>query len=323
MFTHCDALFGGIGRNGEREERGKKAVVGRMISSDSQPLVKTARLMVGGDDILVSAKGELTREADITRLRCPDFEVNIVPKPVRSFITPTVPSCLLPPHKSVRQCQESRDLASWSSAFLGAGVEDTVDGLLRSSIPTNRLPSPVHSPCDDDDENLEGERSRSNWPSSPCHIPFLPFQITKKLPKMRWLPTLLTTALLAAAPSLAASKKSPEERFKAFHAKSLSSTPVKLSDPAYRELTSSPRDYTVAVLLTAMDARYGCQLCREFQPEWELLSKSWIGGDKAGESRLVFGTLDFTDGRDIFMSVGGYLVECYLALNLKYMANLG
>lgn len=140
---------------------------------------------------------------------------------------------------------------------------------------------------------------------------------------MRWLPALLTTALLAAAPSLAASKKSPEERFKAFHAKSLSSTPVKLSDPSYRELTSSPRDYTVAVLLTAMDARYGCQLCREFQPEWELLSKSWIGGDKEGESRLVFGTLDFTDGRDIFMSVGGFLGGMLSGVVLKHMANLG
>ena len=119
---------------------------------------------------------------------------------------------------------------------------------------------------------------------------------------MRWLPAFLSAALLA-APSLAA-KKSTEERFKTYHTKSLSSTPVKLGDSTYRELTSAPRDYTVAVLLTAMDARFGCQLCREFQPEWDLLSRSWISGDKAGESRLVFGTLDFADGRDVFMSLG-------------------
>jgi oligosaccharyltransferase complex subunit gamma len=119
---------------------------------------------------------------------------------------------------------------------------------------------------------------------------------------MRWLPAFLSAALLA-APSLAA-KKSTEERFKTYHTKSLSSTPIKLGDSTYRELTSAPRDYTVAVLLTAMDARFGCQLCREFQPEWDLLSRSWISGDKAGESRLVFGTLDFADGRDVFMSLG-------------------
>ncbi|KAK4191095.1 hypothetical protein QBC35DRAFT_488162 [Podospora australis] len=119
---------------------------------------------------------------------------------------------------------------------------------------------------------------------------------------MRWLPAFLSVSLLASG-SFAA-KKSTEERFKSFRAKSLSSTPIKLSDPSYRELTSTPRDYAAAIVLTAMDNRFGCQLCREFQPEWDLLSRSWTKGDKAGESRLIFGTLDFSDGRDIFMSLG-------------------
>ncbi|KAK4042598.1 magnesium transporter protein 1 [Parachaetomium inaequale] len=123
---------------------------------------------------------------------------------------------------------------------------------------------------------------------------------------MRLLTLLSLTLLGGVTGSLAAAsaKKTPQERFQLYHAKSLSSSPVKLSDPSYRELTATPRDYAVAVLLTAMDARYGCQLCREFQPEWELLARSWTGGDKAGESRVVFGTLDFGDGRDIFMSLG-------------------
>jgi oligosaccharyltransferase complex subunit gamma len=116
---------------------------------------------------------------------------------------------------------------------------------------------------------------------------------------MRFLPTLLLTLLGSAS----AAKKTPEERFQTYHAKALSSAPVKLGDTSYRELTGTPRDYTVAVLLTAMDARFGCQLCRDFQPEWDLLSRSWTAGDKKGESRLVYGTLDFADGRDIFMSV--------------------
>ncbi|KAK3682175.1 hypothetical protein B0T22DRAFT_278188 [Podospora appendiculata] len=119
---------------------------------------------------------------------------------------------------------------------------------------------------------------------------------------MRWLPAFLSVSLLGAA-SLAA-KVSPEERFREFHAKSLASAPIKLADSSYAKLTNAPRDYTVAVLLTALDTRYGCQLCREFQPEWDLLSKSWIKGDKSGESRLIFGTLDFSDGRDTFMGLG-------------------
>lgn len=31
---------------------------------------------------------------------------------------------------------------------------------------------------------------------------------------------------------------------------------------------------------------------------------SWVKGDKVGELRVLFGILDFVDGREIFMSVG-------------------
>ncbi|KAH8887771.1 hypothetical protein GQ53DRAFT_749464 [Thozetella sp. PMI_491] len=118
---------------------------------------------------------------------------------------------------------------------------------------------------------------------------------------MRWLPAFLSATLFAAG-SFAA-KKPTGDRFQEFHTKSLSSTPVKLDDSSYKSLTASPRNYSVAVLLTALESRYGCVLCNEFQPEWDLLSRSWIKGDKTGDSRLVFGTLDFADGRDIFMSL--------------------
>ncbi|KAH6842513.1 hypothetical protein B0I37DRAFT_382091 [Chaetomium sp. MPI-CAGE-AT-0009] len=122
---------------------------------------------------------------------------------------------------------------------------------------------------------------------------------------MRLLNLLTVTLLGAVTGSLGAtSKKTSEERFQLYHGKAVSSSPVKLGDASYRELTAAPRDYSVAVLLTAMDSRYGCQLCREFQPEWELLARSWTAGDRKGESRIVFGTLDFGDGRDIFMSLG-------------------
>lgn len=119
---------------------------------------------------------------------------------------------------------------------------------------------------------------------------------------MRFAKGFLSAALLVAG-ALAA-KKSSEERFNDFQAKQLVSTPVKLSDVTYQSLTTAPRDYSVTVLLTAMDARYGCQLCRDFQPEWELLAKSWVKGDKKAESRMAFATLDFANGRDTFLSLG-------------------
>lgn len=118
---------------------------------------------------------------------------------------------------------------------------------------------------------------------------------------MRWFQALLSVTLLVTG--VLAAKKSSEERFNSFHSKSLSSTPLKLTDVTYKSITATPRDYSVTILLTALDPRYGCDMCQGFQSEWETLAKSWIKGDKDGESRMLFGTLDFSDGRDTFLSV--------------------
>ncbi|KEY66720.1 hypothetical protein S7711_06768 [Stachybotrys chartarum IBT 7711] len=119
---------------------------------------------------------------------------------------------------------------------------------------------------------------------------------------MRFLSTLLAGSLLLSGAF--AAKKTSAQRFDDFFAKSKTSSPLKLSDATYKALTSTPRDYSVAILLTALEAKFGCHLCQEFQPEWELLGKSWTRGDRKGESRLLFGNLDFTDGREIFISHG-------------------
>lgn len=116
---------------------------------------------------------------------------------------------------------------------------------------------------------------------------------------MRWLQGLISVSLLSLG--VFGAKESTEERFQSYHAKA---APVKLNDVSYKELTAVPRDYTGVVLLTALEPKFGCQLCRQFQPEWELLSRSWTKGDKKGDSRVLFGTLDFSDGRDTFVAVG-------------------
>ncbi|KKA27779.1 hypothetical protein TD95_004718 [Thielaviopsis punctulata] len=127
---------------------------------------------------------------------------------------------------------------------------------------------------------------------------------------MRLLKTLVSALTLVAGAVAAKGKAAkPDVRFDNFHATSRRSAPLKLDTKLYTELTAVPRDYSVAVLLTAMDPRYQCQLCREFQPEWDILASSWVKGDKAGESKLVFGTLDFADGRDIFQKVCIFFVS--------------
>ena len=94
-----------------------------------------------------------------------------------------------------------------------------------------------------------------------------------------------------------------DNKFKDYHAQFQSSAPLQLDDAAYDDVTASPRNFSIVVLLTALEARFGCHLCRDFQPEWDLLSKSWIKGDKKGESRILYGTLDFADGKGTFQKV--------------------
>lgn len=119
---------------------------------------------------------------------------------------------------------------------------------------------------------------------------------------MRWSSVLLPFTLLAAG----VLADEPSERFLNLHKKALASAPIKLDDASYKKATSLPRDYSVAVLLTATDPRFGCQMCREFGPDWNLLASQWTKGDKAGDSKVIFSVLDFNDGRDTFMSVSNW-----------------
>lgn len=132
------------------------------------------------------------------------------------------------------------------------------------------------------------------------------------IPTMR----ILATLTLALLPFSAFAAKNAGGKFEDYHTRSVSSTPLKLDDSSYEDLTALPRDYSVVVLLTALEARFGCQLCRDFQPEWDLIGKSWNRGDRRGESRVLYGTLDFTDGKGTFQKVCDLLLGCTVSQGL-------
>ncbi|KAJ9500974.1 oligosaccharyl transferase subunit ost3/OST6 [Exophiala xenobiotica] len=110
---------------------------------------------------------------------------------------------------------------------------------------------------------------------------------------------LLTLAALSITSVTA--KKGSSTKFDTYFAKQASSAPFEIDEKGYNELTAAPRDYSLAVLLTARDARYACGLCKEFDPEWKLLGRSWQKGDKNGAHRLLLSTVDFDNGRNVFM----------------------
>lgn len=123
---------------------------------------------------------------------------------------------------------------------------------------------------------------------------------TPTKPKMRLLKFLAASAF----PLLAlAAKKPTASKFEGYLSQAVSSSPFEIDDASYSDLTSTPRDYTAAVLLTALDARFGCQLCKMFQPEWEILAKSWMQKDRKGDTKVLFATLDFANGRAAFQKL--------------------
>ncbi|KAA8907533.1 hypothetical protein FN846DRAFT_946781 [Sphaerosporella brunnea] len=111
-------------------------------------------------------------------------------------------------------------------------------------------------------------------------------------------------SLLALTPIVSAAASAAVDKIEKFSniAKSKSGV-IPLTNSLYSEIVGSPRNYTAAVLLTALDTKFGCHLCREFHPEYELLAKSWQAQHKNNDG-LFFAMLDFAKGRDTFVKLG-------------------
>ncbi|KAF3492057.1 dolichyl-diphosphooligosaccharide-protein glycotransferase [Arthroderma uncinatum] len=113
--------------------------------------------------------------------------------------------------------------------------------------------------------------------------------------------SLLLCAIWPIGIALAASPKDGD-KFLKYKAASRSSGAVTLDDASYRELTAEPRNYHTLLLLTALDSRFGCDVCKMFQPEWEFLTRTWNKAN-LGDSKLILGTLDFAHGRSTFQQL--------------------
>jgi oligosaccharyltransferase complex subunit gamma len=116
------------------------------------------------------------------------------------------------------------------------------------------------------------------------------------------IPRLLLLPFLGGALTAASAAAAPSDRFAAALKQRY---PLPLGDRLFADLTAGPsRDYAAVVLLTAMDPKFGCNACRDFMPEWQLLARSWQKGDGKGAARTVLATLDFADGRQTFQQQG-------------------
>ncbi|KAF8682273.1 Acid phosphatase-like protein [Rhizoctonia solani] len=75
---------------------------------------------------------------------------------------------------------------------------------------------------------------------------------------------------------------------------------IKLDSELYDVITAKDREWSVVVQLTAMGDQFKCEPCRQFNPNFNAVAKSWhskVPADK--RDTHFFATLDFADGRDL------------------------
>ncbi|GAA5987706.1 hypothetical protein JCM10908_007177 [Rhodotorula pacifica] len=113
---------------------------------------------------------------------------------------------------------------------------------------------------------------------------------------------LVSAWLLAALPSLALAASAKYDKYRSIAQRN--SGLVSLDAAGYDELTSSPRDYSVTVVLTALGDAVKCGPCKLLQPQYAQIAKQWSTAKKNDDEEHIFAYLDFERGPEIFQRLG-------------------
>merc|ERR1712071_147517 len=80
-------------------------------------------------------------------------------------------------------------------------------------------------------------------------------------------------------------------------------TVIRLNGNKYRELVrSSPRNYSVVVMFTAMSAKRQCTICRHALDEYQIVANSFRY-QQAFTNQLFFSLVDFDEAQDVFQQL--------------------
>jgi len=75
---------------------------------------------------------------------------------------------------------------------------------------------------------------------------------------------------------------------------------IRLKGDQFKNLVkNAPKNYSVIVMLTALQAQRQCQICQQAHDEFQIIANSWRYS-QAYSSRLFFAMVDFDDGPDVF-----------------------
>jgi len=116
---------------------------------------------------------------------------------------------------------------------------------------------------------------------------------------------LFSFVLLSLVPHVLADPKPSADALK-FSALAASSPGgvIKLDSQSFDAITAAHRDWSVVVQLTAMGTEFKCAPCKQFDPNYHAVSKAWRKVSAKERDSHFFASLDFHDGRDIFMRLG-------------------
>ena len=129
---------------------------------------------------------------------------------------------------------------------------------------------------------------------------------------------LLLLLLASTAAVAAASSEALDPRLAKYHTLAAKNDGVlPLTSASYDELVSlngpagagPGRNYSISVILTALNPKFGCAPCQAFDKEHREVAKQWWAksrkaGGQAAQMKHIFGVLDFEKGQEIFKRVG-------------------
>jgi oligosaccharyltransferase complex subunit gamma len=146
------------------------------------------------------------------------------------------------------------------------------------------------------------------------------FSIRKSLYTSTTMKYTLPIFLLSFLPSCLAALKSQKQQLADLSV--AGKGVINLDSNTFDLLTSPNRDWSVSVLLTALDKKRRCLPCklvrltfiplatnrltnREFDPSWNAVAKAWATVPKEHKDTHFFATLDFDSGPTVFQKVDG------------------
>ena len=78
---------------------------------------------------------------------------------------------------------------------------------------------------------------------------------------------------------------------------------IELDETNYDLFLAAPRDFSVTVLYTAMDARFNCAACKMFMPSYEQVARGWQ--KKKNSKRHVFAVVEASRAMNVMRKVRG------------------